>query len=87
MPCNPMSAQDEKKAVKRINLDDLEWRLFVAHHVAGLLGDFANQGPRDNFSDGLPMERYAVVFGWLSKEIGEARDTVLELYEEIAQCK
>lgn len=46
----------------------LSYRLYVLHHLCSLLSAFAGQQGEKRFTDGIQLETYAVVFGWIADE-------------------
>ena len=55
------------------HLEEIDTKLYRLQHVLGLLGDFAGQHSPGQFTDGLKLEMFAVVFDSFSDELREVR--------------
>lgn len=76
------TAQPGDKLLPGDRLEELDTALYHFEHVCGLLSDFAGQ-PGRKFTDGLQIERYAVVFGWIGDELHDVRLSLNELHQEL----
>ena len=53
-------------------LPEVEEVLYPLEHLSALLSDFAGQSGRQ-FTDGIQLEHYAVVFGWIGNQVHDVR--------------
>ena len=53
-------------------LEEIDTTLYHFEHMCALIGAFAGQ-PSATFTDGLPLEMYAVVFDWIRDELHDVR--------------
>lgn len=64
-------------------LEELNTTLDHFAHMCDLLSAFAGaQGPR-HFTDGLSLEMYASLFGWIGDELHDVRLSLNELHQEL----
>ena len=63
-------------------LDEVETTIYTLHHICALYGDFAGQHGNRVFTDGLQLEHFSVVFGWLSDQLHHAHLHVCEIQKE-----
>ena len=64
-------------------LEEIDTELYHLQHICALLEAFAGQqGPR-NFTDGLSLEMFAVVFGWIITQMAGARSSLEEVQKEL----
>lgn len=54
-------------------LEDVDTSLYHLRHICALLSAFAGQHGDNQFTDGIRLETYAVVFGWISDELDDVR--------------
>lgn len=54
----------------------LSYRLYQLHHICSLLSAFAGQQGTRRFTDGIQLETYQVVFGWLADEINAIKEAM-----------
>lgn len=55
-------------------LEALSYRLYQLHHICSLLSMFAGQQGTSRFTDGIQLETYQVVFGWIADEMKAIRE-------------
>lgn len=63
-------------------LEEIDTTLYHFEHNCALLSAFASQSGA-TFTDGLRLEMYAVVFGWIGDELHDVRLSLGELHKEL----
>ena len=67
------------------SLEELDTALYNLQHITTLLGLFAGQSGTRRFTDGLPLETFAVVFGWLGDALHDARLHIDEINKALGE--
>lgn len=82
MACNTSTPTPGEQLLPGDCLDEIDTTLYHFEHMCALLSAFASQGERV-FTDGLRLEMYAVVFGWIGDELHDARLRLSEVYRAL----
>lgn len=65
-------------------LEEIDTILYHLRHMCALLSAFAGQNGHPKFTDGIQLESYAVVFGWIGDELHDTRLGLGEIHKYIA---
>ena len=84
MPKVPTTAQPGGKLLPGDRLEEIDTTLYHFEHNCALLSAFAGQHGNNVFTDGLRLEMYAVVFGWIGDELHDVRLSLNALQQELA---
>lgn len=85
MPCStPAPATGTPSLLPGDRLEEIDTTLYHLQHMCALLSAFAGQPGQNIFTDGLRIEMFAVIFGWIGDELHDARLSLGELHREIA---
>lgn len=82
MPCtSPAPATEAKPADPRDLVDNVSNRLYNLQQICALINALAGTPGHAKFSDGIPLETFAAVFGWIQEEMSDARLQLAEIYQ------
>jgi hypothetical protein len=85
MPCATSTPTPGAELLPGDRLEEIDTTLYQFEQMCALLSAFASQG-QAVFTDGLRLEMYAVVFGWIGDELHDVRLSLEELHKEIHSC-
>jgi hypothetical protein len=84
MACDkPTPAPGAPSLLPLDRLDEIDNTLYRFMHLCALLSAFAGQNGRNPFTDGLRIEMFAVVFGWIGDELHDVRLSLNELHKDL----